>query len=354
MSDDRNVSDECGLPRPVSLEPAWRHAELLTDPEFVWSVLANSAEAIEVLDLEARIQFMSGGALRARHLDDGDALIGTPWLAGWRGDAHAQAAAAIAAAKIGRTSTFESQRDAAQSEPAWWEITVAPIRGSGGYPARLLVLARDVTARRLARQSQQAMRHELHHRVKNTLAMAMAIASQSLARARTIAEGRLAIEQRLMAFAEVHNVLREGDDNGASLHRIVDRASAPYDSTPSRFTLAGDDLTVTSSAALAIAMALHELCTNAVKHGALSARAGRVDIGWRVEPATRRFRLDWREHGGPAVRGPIRPGFGMRVIEASFRDQLGGRVDISPDPSGLRCSIEVPLSALCTTSDVAK
>jgi two-component sensor histidine kinase len=262
----------------------------------------------------------------------------------WREDP--QAAAAAAAARDGRTSTYETRLSAAKGPPTWWEITVAPIRGSGGRPARLLAIARDITARHLARESQQAMRHELHHRVKNTLAMAMAIASQSLARAPTIAEGRRAIEQRLMALAEVHNLLREGDGNGASLRQIVERAIAPYDSEPSRFAVAGDDIEFASSVAIAAAMALHELATNAVKHGALAVRAGRVDIAWRVEPATRRFRLDWREHGGPPFNALPRPGFGLRVIEASFRDQLGGRVDISLDPPGLRCAIEVPLTAL--------
>jgi two-component sensor histidine kinase len=93
-------------------------------------------------------------------------------------------------------------------------------------------------------------------------------------------------------------------------------------------------------------MALHELASNAVKHGALSAKAGRIDIAWRVEPASGRFQLDWRERGGPPVRAPTRAGFGVRVIEASFRDQLDGRVDIAFDPSGLRCAIDAPLAAL--------
>jgi PAS domain S-box-containing protein len=347
MSNQRNVGDECDASseRPArAAAPARRHAELLNDPEFVWSVLANSAEAIEVLDLDARIQFISAAALRALHLDDGDALIGTPWLAHWREDA--QARAAVAAARTGRTSTFEAQRGPAKGEATWWEVTVAPIRGSGGQPVRLLAIARDVSMRRNALQSQQAMRLELHHRMKNTLAMAMAIASQSLARAPSIAEGRLAIERRLMALADVHNVLREGEGNGATLREIIERAIAPFDAAPSRFSLSGDEVTLSSSAALAAAMALHELAANAVKHGALSAKAGRVDVAWRVEPATGRLRLDWRERGGPAIAALMRPGFGMRVIEASFRDQLGGSVDFSFDPSGLRCAIEAPLNAL--------
>ena len=346
MSEQRNASDEFNTPAVRRDGAARRHSELLADAEFIWSVLANSAEAVQVLDLDGRIQFMSAGALRALHLDDGDARIGTSWLALWREDA--QAAAAVAAARDGRTSTYETPRNAAKGTATWWEVTVAPIRGSGGRPARLLAIARDITARRLAREAQQAMRHELHHRVKNTLAMAMDIASQSLARARSIAEGRRTIEQRLMALAEVHNLLRDGDRDGnsASLRQIVERAIAPYDSEPSRFTVAGDDIEFGSSAAIAAAMALHELATNAVQHGALSAKAGHVDIAWRAEPATRRFRLDWRERGGPAFNALMRPGFGLRVIEASFGDQLGGHIDISLDPPGLRCAIEVPLTAL--------
>jgi len=347
MSDQRNVSDERNtLPRiPARAAAARRDAELLSDREFIWSVLANSAEMIEVLDLDARIRFISAAALRALHLDDGDALLGTPWCAQWRDDAQAQAA--VAAARSGRTSTFEGQRGPAKGEPGWWGVTVAPIRGGGGQPARLLAIARDITAHRNAFQSQQAMRHELHHRLKNTLAMAMAIASQSLARAQTIADGRLAIERRLMALAEVHNVLHEGDGDGASLRQIIGHATAPFDAAPSRFALTGDDLALSSSAALALAMALHELAANAVKHGALSAKDGHVDVAWQVEPATGRFRFEWREHGGPASSALMRPGFGMRVIEANFRDQLGGNVDIAFDPPGLRCVVEAPLNALC-------
>jgi two-component sensor histidine kinase len=195
----------------------------------------------------------------------------------------------------------------------------------------------------ITEQARQAINHELHHRVKNMLATAMAITSQTLARASSVAEGRMAAEQRLMALAEAHNLLRDGPD-AAGLRTLVERAIAPYDTTPGRFGVAGDDLALSAHAALALAMAVHELCTNAVKHGALAEEAGRVAIAWHAEES--RLRWTWRETGRPSAQAPARRGFGLRVIEASFRDQLGGSVTISFAPSGFVCAAEVPLAAL--------
>jgi PAS domain S-box-containing protein len=331
-----------------------RHAELLTNAEFTRSVLANSTEAIMVLDLDARIAFASAGALRAMAISDADALVGAAWPALWRNEA--QARAAVTQAKVGDTGVFETARRDGNGQPSWWEITVTPILGANGTPAWLLAIARDVGERKLAQQSQQMMMQELHHRVKNMLAMVMAITSQSLARSTTIAEGRMAIEQRLMALAEAHNLLREGGTDAAGLRRIVDRAIAPYDTVPSRFHVEGADLPLSTKSALAVAMAVHELCTNAVKHGALSVSTGRVAMAWRVEDARSdpgvdprthsRVSWTWRESNGPAVSPPERRGFGLRVIEASFRDQMHGRLEISFEPTGLVCTVELPFAAL--------
>src|SRR5262249_26457609 len=156
--------------------------------------------------------------------------------------------------------------------------------------------------------------------------------------------GRLAVEERLMALAEATNLLREGGSIDASLRRIIERAIAPYDAEPSRFSLAGDDVPLSSQAALAIAMAFHELCTNATKHGSLSAKEGRVDVAWSNGGA--KLALRWQERGGPPVRAPTRRGFGTRVIEASFRDQLRGTVELAFAPSGLVCATEVPFVSL--------
>src|SRR5579871_4124828 len=140
MTDERIFRSSAQL----KAELAQRHAALLTDAEFTRGVLANSSEAIIVLDLDARIEFASAGASRAAGTDD-DALLGTSWLALWRADAQAQAAAAIADAKDGRTAVFEGARGDHNGKSGWWEVTVSPIAGSDERPARLLAIERDIT-----------------------------------------------------------------------------------------------------------------------------------------------------------------------------------------------------------------
>jgi PAS domain S-box-containing protein len=168
MSDERIFRS----PAQLKAELGQRHAELITDAEFTRGVLANSSEAITVLDLDGRIAFASAGALRAIAAGDPDALVGTSWLALWRADTQEQAAAAIADAKAGKTVLFEAARGSHNGKSGWWEVSVSPIAGADQKPARLLAIARDVTERKLAQQLQQVMMHELHHRVKNTLARA--------------------------------------------------------------------------------------------------------------------------------------------------------------------------------------
>lgn len=346
--DSRTASADGGVPAHDGC--GHDSADLLNDPEFIWSVLAHSTEAIMVLDLDGCIRFVSPGAVRALEIADGDALIGTPWLGFWNDDGTAQALACMEAAKAGRTASFEASGRTAEGRRSRWHVTVAPIRGSGGEPCRLLTIARDGNDRRSAERAHMAAPRELHHRVKNTLAMAMAITSQSLARAATVAEGRQVVEERLMALAGFHDVLHDGGIDGASLREVVERAVAPYDSSPSPYAIVGDDIALSPRAALAAGMALHELCTNAVKHGVLSAKGGAVEISWRTDEATRRLHFTWRERGRPGVREPLRPGFGMRIIQASFRDQLGGSVTISLEPEGLVCALEAPLSGLQETA----
>ncbi|HLH87065.1 MAG TPA: HWE histidine kinase domain-containing protein [Xanthobacteraceae bacterium] len=324
-----------------ALHPASR-APLSIDVELARALLANSSDAIEVLDLGGRIAFVSDAAVCALAAGDADALVGTAWAASWRDTA--QASQALTHAKTGTATAIEGERRSGDGKPTWWDATVCPILDADGKPGRLLVVGRDVSERRAAREAHQKLMQQMHHREKNVLAMAMAIASQSLARATSIAEGRMAVEQRLMALAEAHNLLREGGSDAVGLRRLVDRAIAPYDTVPSRLHVDGADLPLSSQSALAVAMAVHELCTNAVKHGALATRSGRVAIAWRV--GTDGLHWSWRELDGAPVSPPRRRGFGLRVIEAGFRDQLRGRIEMSFAPSGLVCAVEVPLDAL--------
>jgi len=98
--------------------------------------------------------------------------------------------------------------------------------------------------------------------------------------------------------------------------------------------------------ALAMALVLHELTTNAAKYGALSAPEGRIEIGWRIEPRPPKsslLHIEWREHNGPPVEAPAKPGFGSRFIQGSVTAELRGSVRMNFEPEGLHCTIDVPL-----------
>jgi len=212
-------------------------------------------------------------------------------------------------------------------------------------------IARDVAERSWAaveqaraEQHQLLLINELNHRVKNTLASVQGIAFQTLRGEVSLAEARARFEARLMALSGAHNLLTEENWGGASLERVVGDAIEHLAGESGRFDVEGEPLRLAPRAALALAMALHELGTNATKYGALSVDGGRVSIGWTQKGD--RFHLVWRESGGPPVEAPGRRGFGSRLIERGLAADLGGAATLSFDPAGLRCDIEGSLAAI--------
>lgn len=207
----------------------------------------------------------------------------------------------------------------------------------------------DITDAKRAAEHQQLLIHELNHRVKNTLATVQSIAGQSLRRLEgpEATAARAAFEARLLALARVHNVLTRESWDGAELGNVVADAIAPLDATEgqrSRFVVSGPALRLPPRLALSIAMALHELGTNAVKYGALSQEGGTVTIAWSVErQAEIRLILRWSEDGGPPVVAPTRTGFGSRLIERSLARELDGEVQLLFAATGVVCTIEAPV-----------
>ncbi len=204
----------------------------------------------------------------------------------------------------------------------------------------------DITDRKLAEEHRELLIHELNHRVKNTLATVQSIAAQTLRNASSIEQARSAFESRLLALSLAHDVLTRESWESASLVEIVGKAIEPYRAYgESRFHIDGTDVRVRPSMALALAMALQELATNAVKYGALSNAAGEVFVSWTVIPgaATPRLHLRWEERGGPPVEPPQRRGFGTRLIERSLAHELDGEVRIEFSRPGLICTVEAPL-----------
>jgi two-component sensor histidine kinase len=185
----------------------------------------------------------------------------------------------------------------------------------------------------------------LNHRVKNTLATVQSIASQTLRTADTTQDARDALETRLLALSRAHDVLTRESWEGADLTEVVSRALEPYQILgESRLHVQGPRVRLTPRMALALAMALHELATNAVKYGALSNKSGTVAIAWSVSNGATppRLSLSWTEAGGPPVAPPGRRGFGSRLIERSLAQDLDGRVEIAFAATGVVCTVDAP------------
>ena len=200
----------------------------------------------------------------------------------------------------------------------------------------------DITEREEADAQRELLLAELNHRVKNTLAVVQAIAHQTF-KGNADAANRAAFEARLSALAGAHNLLTQANWESASLKQIAADAFIGMRGGE-RVVISGPEVRLRPKEALAVAMALHELCVNAVKYGALSTDAGRVLVEWkRQDGAQPRLRITWRETDGPPVMPPTRRGFGTHLIGRTLAADLDGTVDLDFRPEGLVCTIDAPL-----------
>lgn len=203
----------------------------------------------------------------------------------------------------------------------------------------------DAAEQKVTEKLQRIMVEELHHRVKNILATVQAIASQSLGAAQNIDDGRKAIESRLQALGRVHDVLLQTNWSKAKLAAILRAGIEPFITAAApQIEMRSADIEVAPAAALPLAMVLNELCTNAVKYGALSRPTGRVDIEATVTDSGDSFLLTWVEKSGPAVREPARRSFGSKLIEHAFVAQLQATAHLRFDPDGVIYELRVPLA----------
>jgi two-component sensor histidine kinase len=205
----------------------------------------------------------------------------------------------------------------------------------------------NATERDDAERLQRLLFEEWHHRVKNTLATVMAIATQSLRNATDLEQGREAISHRLIALGRAHDLLLQTHWTSASLPAIVHAAIEPFD-TPGaqRFVIDVAKINIGPAAVLALAMVLNELCTNAVKYGALSNAGGRIEITSLLDEDAQRLKLIWEEKGGPIVKKPTRRSFGTQLIEKSLSGLLHGEAGLRFEPSGAICEFDFPLASL--------
>jgi two-component sensor histidine kinase len=215
-------------------------------------------------------------------------------------------------------------------------------------------LASSSEALRQEHQSNRVLINELNHRVKNTLATVQAIAAQTLRGANVDPAVREALESRLMALSNAHSTLTSHRWEGAEIQQIIAQAVAPH-TTPDRIRLDGPPIRLPPRSALAIAMGMHELATNAVKYGSLSNGSGLVSIAWSVDDGSpRKLRLQWHESGGPPVTSPRRRGFGSRLIERNLAHDLDGSATISFQSDGVICTITGEVGSAAQTGGLRR
>lgn len=193
---------------------------------------------------------------------------------------------------------------------------------------------------------QEVLAAELQHRIKNSLAMVSAIAAQTL-RGEDIAERRSLFDSRLSALATAHDILTSSTWTTASLREVVQGALLAHLPSEKRVSIEGDEVDLTPRQALSMALAIHELATNAAKYGALSTPEGTVKIDWRFEKGnSEKLIFVWSEVGGPPVEHPTRTGFGSRLITKVLASDFGGNVSIEYAPTGVRCVLEADASSV--------
>jgi two-component sensor histidine kinase/integral membrane sensor domain MASE1 len=189
----------------------------------------------------------------------------------------------------------------------------------------------------------QLMVAELDHRVKNVLATVSAVAAHTMNASASTDHFVTALDGRLRSLASTHELLSHRRWRGLTLSDLLRRELAPY-RVSNNSEIDGPEVTLSAEAGQAVAMVLHELATNAAKHGALSTREGRVSVRWHWPPNGNQDRLviEWEESGGPCVEVPSKSGFGTSVIGDLIPYELGGRVDLAFARDGLRCRVEIP------------
>ncbi|HEV7717974.1 MAG TPA: sensor histidine kinase [Arsenicitalea sp.] len=348
--------------------------------ELLAALLAASGDCIEIFDLADQRQFISEGLKRAG--DAAAAKMATrPDI--WAGMANHAAREAIGSAKAGKTANFVCSSVAGGDSS--WMVQASPILGPDGSPTHVLLIWRDTSDLRLADATiarlieeakaaavteaenlrrllqeelirrkeaearQQILSGELQHRIKNTLAMVSAIATQTLY-GEDIAERRNSFNDRLIALSHAHDILMATSWASASIESILVGVLTPHRSEEQRISISGPEVLLQPRQALSLSLTIHELATNAAKYGSLSNKLGQVSISWETDglddEGEQIFRFTWRETGGPAVAVPTRKGFGSRLITRVLAADFDGTVTIEYPVTGVVCTLLAPIGSI--------
>lgn len=321
-----------------------RRSQLVLSERYLATILTQSPDAFIAVD--------KAGTLIA-HNDAAARLFGpvtdaelTNALELFPEDERARVQSLLGRAIRGETLSGIEVRLGAARNGLHAELSLAPVQNEAGAVASVSITARDITERKRAEDRQRLLINELNHRVKNTLAIVQALAQQSFRGLAPPEEERSAFNARLSALAAAHSLLTRQTWEQVDLAQVVETTvHAACGTDAHRHRNDGPQVMLPPQTAVSLAMVIHELCTNAIKHGALSTDAGTILTQWAVHQGEDgpRLHFDWTERGGPPVEPPTRRGFGTRLIKRGLATELAAQVDMDFQREGLVCSLDAPL-----------
>lgn len=251
-------------------------------------------------------------------------------------------AAQAALARGERFFEAEYQYRWPSGEVRWLLIRAEFLLAPNGQPRSAIGVLMDVTSRKQAEERLKLLAREVDHRANNLLAVVQG--TVTLSKAEDVAALKEVIVGRVNALARAHQLLAEARWEGADLRRLVEEELLAFSlGEAARVSIEGDEIALPPAAAQSIAMALHELATNAAKYGALSTAAGRVSVAWS-QRENGRLLIRWTEAGGPPVVRPTRRGLGTSMLARALEGPLKGETRMDWRPEGLVCELELPLA----------
>lgn len=317
------------------------------------SMIASSNDAILGIDLDMEITSWNAAAERLYGYSETEAL-GKSVLMLVPDDRADEEPTILRQIRAGRiVEPYETVRLRKDGHPVEVLLSVSPIHDPSGRIVGASKLAHDITVRKKAERLQSVLVNEMHHRVKNSLATAIAIARQTLGRDKANRDDVEAFTSRIGSLSRAQDLLVHADWQKADLRAIVAQATSPYPAEA--FNISGPPVHLPPKAVISLSLALHELATNAAKYGALSVPDGRVSISWQYDPIVSPFlRLTWKEAGGPEVVTPDHKGFGSTLVERLLAAELKGDARLSYDRSGVMCVVEADITQLSEEAEAER
>lgn len=235
-----------------------------------------------------------------------------------------------------------------EMEEHYIDFVAQPIMGVNGEVTGIFIEGNDVTDHVNTEQRQALLIRELHHRVRNTLATVQGLLTTTAHTAANFEEFQEAFSGRIASLANTHAVMTEQLHQSVSFHQLLTQELGPYsDEQGLRIRLSGPSVDLPSQIAVPLGMAVHELTTNAVRHGALAREEGRIEVGWSLidREGVRSLLCEWNEFSGPRVTPPSRDGFGSMLLKRVLSQQIRADVKVEFAPEGLRLRMAVPLQS---------